>query len=65
MLVTAFDTYLNPGLNQDSSNSECSALTHFSMSLTYKNVNPKEFYNQDIKELATNKILLKKETGFT
>ena len=38
------------GLNQDPSNSECSALTHFSTSLARKCINLKEPCNQDIKE---------------
>ena len=46
MLITAFDTYFIPrslgacqqalGLKQDTSNYECSALTHFSKGLTPK-----------------------------
>ena len=43
---------------QDYSNSECSAITYFSMSLAHKYVNLK--YNQDIKEQVTTKIFLKK-----
>ena len=37
-------------LSQDPSNSECSALTHFSKSLARKYINLREPYNQDIKE---------------
>ena len=61
MLITVFDTYLTPkvtrslGLRQDASDSECSALTYFSMSLAHKNVSPKEPYNQDIKEQVITK----------
>ena len=40
----------NLGLYQDSSDSECSAITHFSMSLAHKYVNLKEAYNLDINE---------------
>ena len=53
------------GLNQDPSDSECNALTYFSMSLAHKYVNLKEPYNQDIKEPVTAKNVLKKKTGFT
>ena len=53
------------GLSQDLSDSEYSAVTHFSMSLAYKYVNLKEPYNQDIKGHVTIKIFLKKKTGFT
>ena len=48
-------------MSQDPSDSECSALAHFSMSLARKYVNPKEPYNQDIKEQITTIIFLKKE----
>ena len=47
-LITVFDTYLAPkvtgnlSLSQGSSDSECSALTHFSMSLARGYVNLKE-----------------------
>ena len=47
-LITVFDTCLAPkvtgnlSLSQDSSDSECSALTHFSMSLAHGCVNLKE-----------------------
>ena len=40
----------NLRLSQDPFNSECSALTHFSMSLARIYVSLKEPYNQDIKE---------------
>ena len=40
-------------MRQDPSDSECSALTHFYMSLTFNYVNLKEPYNQDIKEYVT------------
>ena len=69
MLVTVFDTqgHLKVtgslGLSQDPSDSECSTLTHFSMSLAHKYVNLRE--PQDIKEQATTKKVLKKKTGFT
>ena len=43
------------GLSQDSSNSECTVLIHFSMSLTHKYANLKEPYNQDIKEHVATK----------
>ena len=42
-------------LIEDPSNSECSALNQFAMSLAYKYVNLKEPYNQDIKEQGTTK----------
>ena len=66
MLITVFDTYLtlrSPGawVWAKTSNSECSALTHFSMSLAHKCGNLKEPYNQDIKEQVTTKFFLKKE----
>ena len=51
------------GLSQDPSDSECSTLTHFSMSLAHKYVNLRE--PQDIKEQVTTKKVLKKKTGFT
>ena len=66
-----FDTYLAPkviksvGLSQDSSSSECSALTHFSMSLARKYIYLKEPYTQDIKGQVTTIIFLKKKTDFT
>ena len=53
------------GLRQDPSDSEYSALTQFSMSLSYKYINLKEPYNQDIKGHVITKIFLKKKTGFT
>ena len=43
-------------MNQDPSNSECSTLTHLSMTLTHKYVNLEEPYNEDIKELVTTNI---------
>ena len=52
-------------LNIDPSDSECSILPHFSMSLTHKYVNLKEPYNQDIKEQVTTKNFFKKKAGFT
>ena len=55
----------NGGLNQDPSDSECSALTLFSMTLTHTHVNLKEPYNQDNKELVTNKYFSKNKAGFT
>ena len=53
-----FDTKVTRslGLSQDYSNSECSAITYFSMSLAHKYVNLREPYNQDIKEQVTTKI---------
>ena len=71
MLITVFDTYFDPevtgslGLSQHPPNSECSALTHFSLNLVHKYVNLKEPYNQDIKKQITTKIFFKKKTGFT
>ena len=53
------------GLNQNPSSSECSALTHFSMSLAHKYANLKHSYNYDIKEQVTTKTFLKEKTGFT
>ena len=57
MLITVFDTWhqghQEPGLNQDPSDSECSALTHFSMSLVHKYANLKDYYNRDLKEQVT------------
>ena len=47
------------GWSQDPSNSKCSVLTHFSMSLAHKYVNLKEPYNQDIKEQVTTKFFKK------
>ena len=61
MLITVLDTRLtprSPGV-WDSSDSECSALTHFSMSLARIYVNLKE--PQDIKEQVTSNFFLKKE----
>ena len=58
-LVTSLDpktqqsTYW--GFNQDSSDSECSTLTLFSMNLPHKYVNLKKSYNQGIKEQVTTK----------
>ena len=71
ILITVFDTYLaskvtkSLGLSQDPSSSECSALTHFSMSLARKYVYLKEPYNKDIKGQVTTIVLLKKKTDFT
>ena len=71
MLITVFDPLFDPkvtgslGLSQYPSSSECSALTHFSISLVHKYINLKEPYNQGIKEQVTNKKNLKKKTGFT
>ena len=72
MSITMFDTYLiNPrvtwslGLSQDSFDSECSALTHFSRSLAHKCVNIKDSYNLDIKEQVVTKNCLKRKTDFT
>ena len=48
------------GLNQDPSDSECNALTYFSMSLAHKYVNLKQPYNQDIKEQVTTNYKKKK-----
>ena len=53
------------GLSHDPSDSECSALTLFSMTLTHTHVNLKEPYNQDNKELVTNKYFSKNKAGFT
>ena len=53
------------GLSQDSSNSECSTLIHFSISLVHIYVNLKEPYNQDIKEKVTSKNFLEKKADFT
>ena len=49
ILIILFDTG-SMGLSQDSSSSECSALTRFSMSLASNYINLKEPFNQDIKE---------------
>ena len=59
-----FNTKINGslGLSQDPSDSECSALTHFSMNLDRKYVNLKEPYDQDIKEYVTTIVFLKKKT---
>ena len=69
-LITTFDTYLTPrsqgaskkawSLNQDHSDSECSALTHFSKGLTYY-ATLKESYNQDINGQVVTKNIQKKE----
>ena len=48
-------------MSQDPLNSECSTLTHFSMSLARKYVHLKEPYNQDIKEQVTTIIFLKND----
>ena len=53
------------GLGQGPSDSECSALTHFSMSIAHKYINLKEPYNQDINEQVTTKKILKKKADFT
>ena len=66
MLIAAFDPLFDPkvtgslGLSQYPSSSECSALTHFSISLVHKYVNLKEPYNQGIKEQVTNKNFWKR-----
>ena len=65
ILIDVFDTYLSLGLSQDPSDSECSALTHFSMNLARKYVNLKRPYNQDIAEQATTINFLKNKTDFT
>ena len=69
ILITVFGTYLtqrSPGAwVRANSDSECSGLAHFSMSLVHKYLNPKDPYNQFIKELVTTKKFLKKNTGFT
>ena len=51
-------------MSQDPSDSECSALTHFSVILAHKYVNLKESYNEDIKEQVITIIFLKKKTDF-
>ena len=51
------------GLRQDTSDSECSALSYFSLSLAHKYLRLKE--PQDIKEQVTTKTFLKKKAGFT
>ena len=48
-------------LSQDHSDSECSVLTHFSISLARKYVNLKELYKKDIKYYVTTIIKKKKE----
>ena len=48
-------------MSQDPSDSECSALTNFFVSLVCKYVNLKEPYNQNIKEWFTTIIFFKKE----
>ena len=53
------------GLSQDPPDSECSTLTHFSMSLARNYVNLKKPYNQDIKEQVTTIIFLKNKANFT
>ena len=70
MLITVwylFDPKVTGSLSliEDSTNSECTAFTHFSMSLPDKYMNLKDPYNQDIKEQVTTKKFLKKKTGFT
>ena len=65
ILIDVFDTYLSLGLSQDPSDSECSALTHFSMNLARKYVNLKRPYNQDIAEQVTTINFLKNKTDFT
>ena len=69
ILITVSDTYLtqrSPGAwVRANSDSECSGLAHFSMSLVHKYLNPKDPYNQFIKEQVTTKQFLKKNTGFT
>ena len=67
MLITVYDPKVTGslGLSQDPSNSACSALTHFYFSLAHENVNPKEPYNQNIKEMVTAKAFLKKKTSCT
>ena len=52
-------------MTQDPSDSECSALTHFSISLASRYINLEEPYNQDIKEQVTTMIFLKKKADFT
>ena len=47
------------GLSQEHSDSECGALTHFSVSLAHGNINIKEPYNQDIREQITTTFLTK------
>ena len=67
ILITVLDTYIDPkvtrslGLSKDPSDSECSTLTHFSMSLAHKYGNLKEPFNQDINEQVTTIFFLKKE----
>ena len=67
MLITVFDPKVTRslGLSKDPSNSACSALTHFYFSLAHEHVNLEELYNQNIKEMVTAKVFLKKKTGFT
>ena len=48
-------------MSQDPPDSECSALTHLSMSLAHKHVNLKEPYNPDNKEQVTTVIKKKKD----
>ena len=68
MLITVFDNYLTqrpPGAwVRTNSDSECSGLTQFSMSLAHKYVNLKDPYNQVIKIQVATKNSLKKNTGF-
>ena len=52
-------------MSQDPSDSECSALTRFFMSLAHKYINLEEPCNQDIKEHVTTKNILKTKTEFT
>ena len=54
------------GLNEDPSDSECSALIHFSKSLARKQAYLKDSHDQNIKEqISTKNIKKKKKTGFT
>ena len=66
MLITMFDTCLtisgSLGLSQDPFNSECSPLTHFTISLAQKYLSIKEPYNQGIKEQVTIKIFWEKNS---
>ena len=71
ILITVFDTYLTPkvtgslGLSQDLSDSECTVLTHFSMSVAREYVNLKKPYNQDIKVYVTTITFITKKKDFT
>ena len=49
-------------MSEDPVDSECNALTDFSMSLARKYVNLKEPCNKDIKEQVTTIIFLEKKT---